>query len=284
MFLLHGWPFTWLLGQNRRRTATKHQQWRHDVAQWRQFEIDASWKPGFCCATEQGSWWMPPGLLLPGWLLATFSFWYSIKIIWWLWGEAAAELESHILHLGFGGLPQLQGCMWHVDGKAQVHQCCWTGRPSGHIPCGCNAWVCMHMVLNRKRRVAKNKCQGTSGQCSHGDSGARPWWPVYLSENPWLSWLEAVCQQLKNFGWFWWLTICAEPFQNFLEPDGQLSKNSFWHYALALGLPSLDQVLHGLSPASSVMVTNTWLFNLYRSVPVSTLTSPSVALWLQVTI
>ena len=139
----------------------------------------------------------------------------------------------------------------------------------------------------------------TSGQCSHGDSGARPWWPVYLSENPWLSWLEAVCQHLMvtdNLHWIVPKFLGCNSNSSYLknQPDGQLSKTfsgidalgTFWPWACEAWIKCsmVFQASCMTSSASSVMATDTWLFNLYRSVTVSSLASPSVASWLPVII
>ena len=70
--------------------------------------------------------------------IATFSFWYSIKIIWWFWGKAAC---ASFLALGFGGFtPQRQVFMWHLDGKPRCK--------GGLVDHGCI--LVINAVLNKK--------------------------------------------------------------------------------------------------------------------------------------
>lgn len=44
------------------------QAWCGQCCQVEPISTAASWQIWPCCTTRQGSWWMPPGLLLPGWL------------------------------------------------------------------------------------------------------------------------------------------------------------------------------------------------------------------------
>ena len=125
------------------------QPWRGQCCPVAPISSDGSRKLWLCCTPEQGSWWMPTGLLIPGWLpwpcasncnfqLVVFHQNHMVVL-----GQSSLSVVgiAHFWQLGFGGFtPQLQVFMWHLDGKPRCK--------GGLVDHGCI--LVINAVLNKK--------------------------------------------------------------------------------------------------------------------------------------